>query len=257
MAALGSFEEALWIANIALTAALLVRLSILRMAGTYAALSVFLALQTLRSLWLLQFQPNANEYVFPYVFTEPVLVVSRVLVVFELYDKILEGYRGLAILSRGTMAGVLGVSLVASIAAHVPEFTVRNEPFQVLRALHLFETTVYTALLFFLLLLAGFMLWYPARIKKNVLLHAWAFSAYFVSSSVAVFLRNMDAAAWTRIASTGRIAVTGVSLLVWCILVRKSWETEAGASSIRHDAADERRLLAQLEALSRKLETRN
>jgi hypothetical protein len=227
----------------------------LKLLSEYPALSLFLAIQILRSLWLLPFDTNSNEYAFPYVFTEPVLVLSRALVVFELYEKILVGYQGLSLLSRRAMAGLLGVSVVGSLAAHLSEFTMRGEPFNVLRAVHLFETTVYTALFFFLLVLAGFLAWHPAPLKKNVILHCLAFSTYFLSTAAALYLRNQDASQWTRLASTGRSFVFVLTLAAWIILLKRSGETATAGIALNFSPAAQGKLLTQLDALNRSLES--
>jgi hypothetical protein len=255
MTAQGSIEEVLWIAGTLLTVGLLARLAFLKLLTQYPALSSFLALQAIRSLYLLQFQSNTNEYVIPFVFTEPVLILSRALVVFELYEKILASYRGLSLLSRNTMAGLLGLSVVGSLGAHLSEFTMRGEAFNVLRALHLFETTVYTALFFFLLVLAVFLVWYPAPVKKNVVLHCLAFSTYFLITAAAVYLRNQNASQWTRLASTGRIFVFVLTLAVWILLLKRSGETTTAGIALSFSPAAQEKLLAQLDALNRSLES--
>ncbi|MBI4890606.1 MAG: hypothetical protein HY821_08265 [Acidobacteria bacterium] len=247
-------EEILWITNMVLTVGVLVRLAMLRLISTYPALSAFLALQSVRSFWLLPYSVNTNEYAIPYIFTEPVLVLSRALVVFELYEKILSGYRGLSVLSRRTMSGCLGVSLVLALAAHLREFLVMSPKAKFLQGLNLFESTVFTALLFFLVILAAFMLYYPTPIRKNVLLHSWAFSAYFAGTAVALYLSNTNFEAWNRIASVTRMSSATLSLMAWCLLLRKSWESESSAISVNHSKVSQERLLQQLESLNMKLE---
>ncbi len=237
-----------------LTVGVLARLAALRLVATYPALSTFLALQTLRSFWLVPYDVNSTGYAITYIFTEPILVMSRALVVFELYEKILAGYRGLSALSRRTMAGCLGASLVLSMATHMREFVALTPSGKILQGVNLFESTVYTALLFFLVILAAFMLYYPAPIRKNVILHSWAFSAYFAGTAAALYLSNTNFEAWNRIASISRMASATASLLAWCLLLRKAWESESSAISFTHSKVSQERLLQQLEALNMKLE---
>jgi len=255
MIPLDRVEYYLWYLSLLLHAALFTRLCWLGLALRYKAFSLCLLLQIIRTLILLPLSPNTNVYAYVYIYSEPVLIACRVAVVLEIYGKVLSSYRGLSILGRGTLIGALAISGLVSVFTHLMEFDFTHERFQMLRAMHLVESTVYTTLLFFLFALAAFIIWYPTPLKKNIILYSFGYSLYFVGVAAAIYLRNLDASALTRVASTGRLVVTDAALLLWVVLVRKSWEEESGGVAIRFSAESQERLLSQLEALNRTIES--
>ncbi|MCS7043405.1 MAG: hypothetical protein N2036_12785 [Bryobacteraceae bacterium] len=261
MTAPSLFEQAVWYAALALQAVLLWRMLRLRLAGTYPAIFALIALQLLRSAWISQyvfsqeaFLRNVDRYGFTILFTEPVLIAARAAAVFELTGGVLHAYRGLRILSRGALLATLLAGLAVSLALHSSEFDFSNEPAFWLRVLYLAETTVYSALLVFLLLLALFVLYHPAPIRRNLLAHGIGFTFYMVSSAAAVWLRNQDAAQWTRTASTLRLAFSLAGLALWAWLLSPRGEEESVAVHVPLSEETGQRVLARLAALNSAIE---
>lgn len=257
----GLFEQAVWYGTILLHALLLWRIFRLRIAGRYPAITTLLMLQLARSAWLAQysydpavFHQHINHYVLTVLFTEPVLIAARAAAVVELAGAALEAYRGLRLLSRSLLLALLAASLAVSLALHAAEFNFSNEPVFWLRVLYLAETTVYSALLIFLLLLALFVLYHPAPVRRNLLAHGLGFTVYMVSSAAAVWLRNQDAEQWTRTASTLRLAFSLGGLAVWAWLLRPDGEQESVAVHVPLSEQVGQRVLERLAALNSALE---
>jgi hypothetical protein len=257
----GSLEQFFWYSTIALHAVLVWRMWRCRLAGRYPAIFILLAMQLARSLWVTQyiatpqlFRYHANQYSFSIVFTEPILILARAVAVFELTAAALQSYRGLSVLSRATLAAGLVASVTLSLLVHSAEFTFSGEPFRFLRVIYLLETTVYSALAVFLFLLALFVLYHPAPIRKNVLAHGIGFSVYMLSSAAAVWLRNQDAAQWTRAASTMRLGITLLGLAAWAWLLSPRGEEESVEVHIPLSEETGQRVLARLDALNSALE---
>lgn len=257
MGAAGPWETVFWYLSLLLKAGLLGRLAWLRLLGVYPAISAFVALMTIRSLWLVQYSTMSIPYAFSYLFTEPLLILSAVLVVFELYGKILASYSGLSFLTQGTMAAGLAVSLGMSVAAHLPEFTSRGDLSIALKVLHVFESTTYVALLLFLAALAGFMFWFRMPVRRNVLVHCCAFASYFIVSGAMVYLRLLNVEEWGRISSSGRMAATDLIMAAWIVLITRSGEDQLQGLPRRLPPESEQRLLMQLERLNRALESKS
>lgn len=257
----GTSEQLLWYAAIALHTWLLWRFWRLRLIAAYPAIFSLLLIQLVRSLWLTQylvspavFRSHLNEYSFAIVFTEPVLIAGRAAAVFELSTAVLRSYRGLSILGRAGLLAALCASTALSLILHWQEFSFAGEPYRWLRVLYLLETTVYSALLVFLLLLALFVLYHPAPIRRNLLAHGIGFSVYLLSSAAAVWLRNQDATHWTRAASTLRLGVAVAGLAAWALLLSARGEEETVNVHLPLSHETERQLLARLDALNSALE---
>jgi hypothetical protein len=253
----GLAEQFIWYAAIVMHVWLVLQFWRLRLIARYPAIFSVVLLQLVRSAWVVQytispeiFQTHANQYFFTILFTEPILIAVRVAAVFEFSREILHSYRGLSILGRATMAITLSASLAVSLFLHWAEFTFTGEPYRWLRVMYLLETTVYSALLVFLLLLALFVLYHPAPIRRNLLAHGAGFGMYMVSSAAAVWLRNQDAAQWTRAASTLRLGVTLAGLVVWAALLHARGEEELVDVHLPLSRETERQVLARLNALN-------
>lgn len=252
----GALENYLRYLGIVLHLVLLARLLQLGLAARYRAVTVCLAGQALRSILLLFVDPRTDAYFELYFPSEIVLICCRAWVVVELYQQVLERYQNLSILSSRLLSGIVGAGLVASVAAHLREFDFTHEAFEAVRALHLVETTVYTALLLFLLILGAFVLWYPVPLKKNLILYSFGYSVYFMAMALGVYLRNLNPTEWTRLASTGRILVADCCLLVWLALVRRAWEDSGDGGDSAVHSLNQERILAQLDALNDALQAR-
>lgn len=257
----GPLEQVFWYCTIVLHVWLVWRLCRLRLVSSYPCIFALLVLQLVRSVWLTQymistdvFRSKLNEYGFTILFTEPVLIAGRAAAVFELSAGVLRTYRGLSVLGRAALLATLSLSTAVSLAVHWPEFQFAGEAYRWLRALYLLETTVYSALLVFLLLLALFVLYHPAPIRKNLLAHGIGFSVYMLSSAAAVWLRNQDSTQWTRAASTLRLGATVAGLAAWALLLDPRGEEEMVDVHIPLSEQTERQVLARLEALNSALE---
>ncbi len=253
----GQVELFLWYASIALPAVLLWQFHRHRLVSRYPVIFSLLLAQCIRSLWLTQFvispdifQRKLNYYGLTILFTEPVLIAGRAAAVFELCSHVLQSYRGLSFLSRMTLLAALGASTTVSLLLHWPEFSFSGEPYRYLRMVYLMETTVYSSLLVFLLLLALFVLYHPAPLKRNLLAHGIGYGAYMLSSAAAVWLRNQDATQWTRAASTLRLGVAMAGLAAWAWLLSPQGEEETVDVHVPLSPATERRVLARLEVLN-------
>jgi hypothetical protein len=71
-----------------------------RLIGTYKYLSAFAAVQLIQNIVLLWFYYNRpREYGFVYAFSSPIVWITYILIVLELYNIALQRYRGIATFS--------------------------------------------------------------------------------------------------------------------------------------------------------------
>jgi hypothetical protein len=157
-------------------------------------------------------------------------------------------------MSRGSMVAVLLLSLTVSVALHSGEFTSTGDISAQLKVLHTFESTVYSALLLYILALAGFMLWFRAPVRRNLLVHCWGFSLYFLISSAMVYLRQLNVEEWGRLSSSWRMAAANLIMLAWIALITKDGEKPPGGQRGGLPADGRQRLLQQLENINEALE---
>jgi len=248
-------ENLAWYASAVLQAVLLYRFWRLRLASVYPALVLSLAVELAETLILLNVPIGTTSYGYAFILCEGAVIASRVYVVYEIWRKVLESYRSLSWLSRGVMLATVVGSLLLSLLTHVNALGADHEISAAIHAYFVVESTVYTALLFFLFAQALFLLIYPVPLKKNTLLYSFGYSFYFLSMVVFVYLRNLNPQAWQAMASVGRLVSYDIFLLIWVVLFRKGWEVETGGLSVPLPERAEQGLLKQLDALNRVLQS--
>ena len=256
MLSLPQFEVIVWYFSLFLTAAVIWRLFSLRLINRYPALSWCMGIQIFRSVALLTLDLHSNIYAFAYIATLPVLLVAYVCVALELYSRSFENYRGLFIVGRRVMLSVLAVSALVAILIHVGELNSAGEQFQAIRAVLLIESAVCLMLLIFLVAIAAFLIWYPANVRRNLLLYSLTFSIFMAEQCATIFLRNSNPTALAGVASTARIVLDDLNLLAMAVFFSAAGEIDRRPSVGSLTLGRKQKLLSQLRQLNDALESK-
>lgn len=250
MVPLSVLERVVWYAGIIATAVLLGKLVLSRLYHVYQVFAWFLVFRLVRSLVLLPFDPNSTRYAWIWVVSELVLLVFYVLVVLELYTLVLKDFAGIASLGRWVMTGALAVAVCVAALTLSPDLAPRDDPYPILTYVHVARRGVYSSLILFLGAILAFLRWYPVPMRRNLLLHAGVFSLYFLSSTLAVFIRNITGYSITRPASLAVSFVNFLALLTWLAFLNRAGE--ARSLSLRRPLPEgtEDRVLTQLGSLN-------
>lgn len=244
-----------WYFGLIVMVAILWRLFSLGLLRRYPALACCLGFQLIRAIPLLTLSVDTDVFALTYFATLPFLLITYVCVALEIYSQAFEAYRGLFIVGRRVMLGVLGVSAVVAIITHLGELKSSDERFQTIRAVLLVESAVCLMLLIFLVAVAAFLVWYPANVRKNLLLYSFSFSVYTASQCTTIFLRNSDPTSLTRIASLARLIVDDLCLLALAVLFQLAWEVDRRPSAASLPTGQRQRVLSQLSQLNAALES--
>ena len=110
----------IWALNLLATALVIWRLFHLGLNKTYRFFLASMAIGLLRSLALFPFSPRSQPYYQIWVWTQPILWLFQVLVVFELYALVLRQYRGLYTVGRVFLFGAIAASALFSALTVLP-----------------------------------------------------------------------------------------------------------------------------------------
>jgi hypothetical protein len=253
MLELVQIENALWYLALLLKALLLYRLWSQNLTSRYRAFTIYLAVHLVRSLLLMPLRSQRQWYGWAYLFTEPILLVTYVLVVLEIHGHVLESYRGLSVLGRKSVLAACGVSGAVTVMTHLQLFEFSAEPTLWLRGILLLESTVYSTLMLFLLALVMFVVWYPVRLRRNLLHYTFGFCLFFCLMTSGLFLRNLHVN-WNRPVSVARQGAYDLCLIGWVLLFRKSWETEESGGPRHYSVEQRQKLLAQLDTMNQAIQ---
>jgi hypothetical protein len=193
---------------------------------------------------------GSRSYLNFFLFTEPIVLIFYVLVVFELYGLVLERYKGLHTLGRWLMYVAITVSATISLLSMLPRIAPSTqEPSKYLFREVGVERGVDFSLVIFILLIVLFLARYPVPLSRNVIVHTVIYAVFFLSETLVLLLRTL--VGWTAKDTFNicQAALSAACTVAWCLfLSAKGEEVQVHAPQFRPEA--EKRILEQLDGLN-------
>lgn len=246
-------QGAFWILNVIAIAVVVWRLYSAGLHLIYRFFFAALVFATLRSVVLMPFGPKSPTYYAIWIGTEPILWLSYVLVVFELYSLVLKHYRGIYSVGRIFFFAAVATSAIAATLTVLLTMSGGNGAKPLLHYYALVERGIVTSLAIFLLLLLMLVTWFPVPLSRNLLIHCSVYTAYFFADNVIVLywhIGGTQGAATTHWATIARLSVALACYFCWAFLLSRSGEDRIAALHLGRSPLEEKRLLGQLEGLN-------
>lgn len=247
---LGVAERALWLVVYAAQLVLLARLGQQGLLRRYRFFSLYLGVQVLEASLLLAFRPGTDAYGWAYAAFVPLIGLCATLAVLELHDLVLRDYAGIRSLARWVITGSLAAALVMAALTLSPDLSNPAEPYPLMRAFHVFQRVLYSALFLFTLLTTAFLLWFPLPLNRNIVLHTMVFLASFAGRSATLLLRNVGGPELRLLASTVNLGIAATCLLAWILFLTRAGEQRMVISGHRWRPAEADRLAEQLRSVN-------
>jgi hypothetical protein len=245
--------QTLWYVNTAATFILLLRLLFTGLARVYRWFWLYLLVVFSESVIRIplqkQFLLSANVY----MAARSLGVVISVFVVIELYRHALTAHPAIARFGQQGVGYLLGAACLVAGASLFILPILGPGPSQVLYYFLAFERTADSAVLLFLLLASGFMIWFPVRLSQNVAVFIGGFVTYFVTRWVGLLTIGMHRA-WVNDLNVAMTSLSLACLLVWIVFLRPTGEAASVVTGHRWSPKEMERLTGQLTALNTKLE---
>jgi hypothetical protein len=243
-------QKSFWTLNVLASALVVGRLYWSGLYRTYRYFFAGLLVALLRSAALFPFSTRSLTYYRIWMITEPVLWLSYVVVVIELYSLVLKQYRGIYSVGRMFFFVAVAASTIISALTVFPTMTGALAAHRLRYYYALIGRGVETSLAIFLLLLLALVTWFPVPLSRNLLIHCSVYSVYFFASNAINLFWHMggtDANYWTNMA---RLAVALGCYLCWAFLLSRSGEERIASLRLGRSPLEEKRLLGQLEGLN-------
>src|SRR5262245_30492059 len=205
----------LWTANLLATALVVWRLYSLGLHRTYRFFFASLVLAVLRTTLLYPFRPDGNVYYVIWSATEPLIWISYVLVVSELYSLTLREYTGIRSAGRTFFFIAVGMSVVLSALTVFPTMAARPVRFPLFYYYSLTERGVATSLAVFLLLLLLMVTWFAVPLSRNLLTHCCIYTIYFSANNVVFLYRHLGGVDAAYLSSVSKMSVGLICLSCW------------------------------------------
>lgn len=184
-------------------------------------------------------------YGYAYLGTEAIIVVFYALIILELYTLVLKDLRGIATTSKR----YIKVALTIAIASSLLILTWEHASLNLLAQFYIFERTIVSSLVVFVVLITVFLAYYPIPLHRNVIYYSIGYAVYFTSKAVALFLRNTGHQ-WDLVFSIVVLATSTGCLLFWTTILSRQGETKPMVVGRQRNPVEAARVLSQLEAIN-------
>jgi hypothetical protein len=245
-------EKVLWTLSVLGSALVVWRLHSLDLHLTYRFFFLNMALSVARSLALLPFGPRTPIYYKIWVSTEPILWVSYILVVYELYSLVLKQYQGIYSLGRWFFfAAVATSSIVATLSVLTTNSTnALGSSLPLIFPYVLFERLAFTSLAIFLFLLLALIAWFPVPLSRNLLIHGTIYTGYFFVNNVLMMFFHIRGPEAASLVSDARLSTAIVCYACWILRLSQSGEDRVTSLRLGRSPVEERRMLVHLDTLN-------
>jgi hypothetical protein len=177
-----------------------------------------------------------------FVVSQGLIVAFYALVVLELYSKFFHELTGIASLARRYIRWAL---VLAAILALIP-MRLEKEAASVTGYLFSYERTVMSILVVFILLITGFLAYYPVPLARNVVFYLAGYAVYFLTDTIVALAQNMGYF-WNRMLGSVDMAVFVGCLILWVATLNRQGESrQVAALALGNPGV----VLSQLEALN-------
>lgn len=243
-------ERALFYLNFIAELALLCRLIQCRLHPIYKSLFLYWLVQTIGGLVLLFAGSGTWLYLYLYWGAQTINIFMALYVVQDLFHIALAEHAAIASFGRRMVLVAMALAAVLALAGVALDATVQRGQYVAIQRFSTFERSMNFVILIFLLLISILLLWFPIRVRRNLVVYLAGFLLFAASRSFGLLLANLLPQAFTVLVSTILLALTLVCLLIWIIGIRPEGERVSATPGYRRDPEAMDRLGRQLDAIN-------
>ena len=234
-------------------AILFLRLSTSKLTGVYRYFTMYVVFQIGRMILTMVIPHRSNAFGYFFFTCEPIVWVLSALAILEVYEIVLQNHPGIATWGRWALTGSIGASIVLSLCTLFLDYQNALEKYPILANFFLLSSLVTMSLLLFVVLITFCLLWFPIVLNRNTVVHCCVFAGYFLIKSTAFVVAGLlPEHSIVPINVAVHLLVT-LCCVLW--IAGLSTEGETIPAKIGHywDPGQEKRLMAQLDAINRTL----
>jgi hypothetical protein len=242
-------ERILFYLNFVAQLVLLYRLLHFKLYRTYLSLFLYWLLQALPSVALIAIPLASREYVYVYWGAQTINVLMAVFVVQDLYRIALVEHPAVASLARRTVLAAMAIAAAVALSGVSLDFAIQRGRYADIHRFLTFERSMNFLTLLFLLIVSALLLWFPIRVRRNIVVYISGFALFSASHSFGLLLYNLrpqDA----RSISTILLGLTLLCLLIWIIGIEPEGELVIATPGYRSNPETMQRLSQQLDSIN-------
>ena len=247
---MSSAERALFYLNFIAQLVLLLRLLYFRLYRTYLSLFLYWLLQALPSVVLLAIPIHSHRYVYIYWGAQTINVLMAVFVVQDVYRIALLEHPAVASFARRTVLAAMALAAIVALSGITLDSTVVAGQSPAIHRFATFERTMNFVILLFLLLISVLLLWFPIKVRRNIVVYISGFVLFSASRSFGLLLTNILPPSDTRAVSTVLLALTLLCLAIWIGGIQPEGELVTATPGYRRNPETMQRLSSQLDSIN-------
>lgn len=183
-----------------------------------------------------------------YVASQALIVCCYACVVLELYSVVLRNLEGIA----GVARRYIKITLALAILLSLLPLGIERVPSTLTGYLFIFERPILSSLVVFVLLISGFLVYYPVPLGRNVIAYLAGYAVFFMAATMLAFFQNLGYF-WNRLLSSVNMGIFVACLAFWLFSLSRQGEKKYVVMGHQWNPGDEQRLMAQLEAINASL----
>jgi hypothetical protein len=242
-------ERALFYLNFIAQLVLLYRLLHFRLYRTYLSLFLYWFLQALPSVALMAIPIYSPQYNYVYRGAQTINVLLAVFVVQDLYRISLLGHPAVASFARRTVLAVMAIAAAVTLSGITLDSTIPPGRSLAVHHFMTFERSMNFVILLFLLLISLLLLWFPIRVRRNIVVYISGFVLFSASRTFGLLLYNLRPQD-DRSISTVLLGLTLLCLFFWIIGIEPEGELATATPGYRRNPETMQRLSRQLDSIN-------
>jgi len=243
-------ERALFYLNFAAELVLLWRLIRRKLYRTYYPLFWYWTGQALGNVAILSAPMYTYQYLYTYWAVQTINILMAVFVVQDLYRMALLEHPAVASFARRSVLAVMAIAAVLALSGITLDVTVLPGQYPAIHRFATFERSMNFLTLFFLLIVSALLLWFPIRVRRNIVVYISGFVLFSASRSFGLLLSNLLPDSDTRLVSTVLLGLTLTCLMIWIIGLRPEGELVTATPGYWSNPEAMQRLSHQLDSIN-------
>ena len=242
-------ERILFYLNFLAQLVLLYRLLHYRLYRMYLSLFLYWLLQALPSVALMAIPIDSRQYVYVYWGAQTLNVLMAVFVVQDLYRIALFEHPAVASFARRTVLAAMAIAAAIALSGIRLDFTMLPGQYPDIHRFLTFERSMNFLTLLFLLIVSALLLWFPIRVRRNIVVYISGFVLFSASRSFGLLLYNLRPQDG-RLISTVLLGLTLLCLLIWIGGIQPEGELVTATPGYRSNPETMHRLSRQLDSIN-------
>jgi hypothetical protein len=193
---------------------------------------------------------ESRRYVYVYWGAQTIIVLMAVFVVQDVYRIALLEHPAVASFARRTVLAAMAIATMVTLSGIAMDSSILAGQSPAVHRFATFERSMNFVILLFLLLISVLLLWFPIRVRRNIVVYISGFVLFSASRSFGLLLANILPPSDTRLVSTGLLALTLVSLVIWIVGIQPEGEMVTATPGYRRNPETMQRLSHQLDSIN-------